>query len=318
MLSLVFHKKKGLRLQTDHPVPEQGYDEALIRISLAGVCNTDIEITKGYMDFQGILGHEFVGVVIKCREKGLMGQRVVGEINIGCKKCSFCLERRKNHCPERSVAGIMNKDGVFAEYAVLPIDNLHTVPDSVSDKESVFVEPLAAAFEIIRQVDILPDNRVCVLGDGKLGLLVGQVMSLVGCDILVVGKHEENLAILKHKGIRTVLSSDFNEKGFDIVIDCTGSPDGIGIALDIIRPEGRIVIKTTTYKKREIDLNRVVVNELSIIGSRCGPFPVAIKALEEKKIDVLPLISKVYPLNEGMRAFEHAAIRGGLKVLLSV
>jgi threonine dehydrogenase-like Zn-dependent dehydrogenase len=318
MLSLIFHKKKGLRLQTDHPVPQHGYDEALIKISLAGVCNTDIEITKGYMDFQGILGHEFVGVVVKCREKGLMGLRVVGEINIGCEKCSFCRNRMKNHCPERSVAGILNKDGIFAEYAVLPIDNLHTIPDSVSDEEAVFVEPLAAAFEIIRQVDVIPDNRVCVLGDGKLGLLVGQVMSLIGCEIIVVGKHEEKLAILKNKGIRTVLSSDFNEKGFDIVIDCTGSPDGIGIALDIIRPGGRVIIKTTTSKKRGIDLNHVVVNELSIIGSRCGPFPVAIKALEERKIDVLPLISKVYPLNEGIQAFEHAAIRGGLKVLLSM
>jgi threonine dehydrogenase-like Zn-dependent dehydrogenase len=317
MHSLVFNKDGGLTFQTDYPIPSYALDEALVRITLAGICNTDLEILKGYMGFEGIPGHEFVGTVEKCRDNDLMGRRVAGEINIGCNNCSYCSRQMQNHCPDRSVAGILKKDGVFGEYVVFPIKNLHLIPDEVSDKEAVFVEPLAAAFEIINQVSISPDDRVCVLGDGKMGLLVGQVMSLTGCSLIVSGKHANKLSILDNKGIKTCFCSDLDEKDFDVVIDCTGSSEGIGAALEITRPGGKIIVKTTTSKEREMSLNHIVINELSIVGSRCGPFPVAIKALQEKRIDVLPLISKIYPLREGVKAFDYAAGGDVIKVILS-
>ncbi len=315
MRALVFRGGK-LRFQTRYPLPHAGYDEALIKITHAGICNTDIEIVKGYMGFRGVPGHEFVGVVERYRKKDMIGKRAVGEINIGCGTCVYCRNRLQNHCLSRSVMGILNKDGVFAEYAVLPVRNLYLLPDSVSDEEAVFVEPLAAAFEINQQVDIMPYNRVCVLGDGKLGLLVGQVMSLTGCNLVVVGKHREKLSIIKKKGIKTKLSSTFKEKGFDAVIDCTGSPAGIAAALKIVKPKGKIIIKTTTAKKRPVDLNRIVVDEITLIGSRCGPFPLAIKAIQTGEVDVYPLISRIFSLEDGIKAFKYAAKRGVLKVIL--
>jgi threonine dehydrogenase-like Zn-dependent dehydrogenase len=310
--------KKRLRYTTNCSIPKPKYDEALIRVKRAGICNTDIEITKGYMGFRGILGHEFVGVIEKCREKDLIGKRVVGEINIGCGRCFYCQNQMQNHCPNRSVLGILNKDGAFAEYITLPTKNLHLIPDSISDEEAVFVEPLAAAFEITRQIDIMPYNRVCVLGDGKLGLLVGQVLSATNCNLLVVGKHKEKLSILRKKGIKTKLISDFKEKRFDIVVDCIGSPSGIETALEIVRPTGKVIIKTTTVNKGRIDLNRVVVNEITLIGSRCGPFSQAIKAIEKRKVDVLPLINKIFPLEDGIKAFKYAFRKDVLKVILKI
>jgi threonine dehydrogenase-like Zn-dependent dehydrogenase len=213
---------------------------------------------------------------------------------------------------------ILNINGVFAEYVAIPVRNLHQIPDTLSDEEAVFVEPLAAAFEILRQVKILPRYKVCVLGDGKLGILAGQVLSLTGCQLTVVGNHRQKLRILKHKGIRTRLRSEFREKGFDIAVDCTGSPAGIRDALNLVKPRGTIVLKTTVSKKREVDLNSIVVNELTLIGSRCGPFPQAIEALRKGTIDVRPLISMVFPLQDGTKAFRYAQKKGVLKVLFMI
>jgi threonine dehydrogenase-like Zn-dependent dehydrogenase len=287
-------------------------------VTYAGICNTDIEITKGYMEFEGVLGHEFVGVVKTCEQDRLIGRRIVGEINISCGSCPFCRNKLQNHCPDRSVLGILRKDGVFAEYITLPLKNLHILPDSISDLEAVFIEPLAAAFEITRQIKIKHNEDVCVLGDGKLGLLVGQVLSLTGCRLVVIGKHKEKLSILKERGIETRLSSEFNEKRFDTVIDCTGSPSGLKTALKIVKPRGRIVVKTTTAKETIIDLNNIVVNEITLIGSRCGPFPQAIKAIETGEVVLHSLINKVFPLEQGIKAFRYASRRGVLKVILKI
>ncbi len=270
------------------------------------------------MGFHGVLGHEFVGIVEKCDKKKLRGKRVVGEINIGCGICFYCKNQMHNHCPDRSVLGILNKDGVFAEYITLPLRNLHQIPDSVSDEEAVFVEPLAAAFEILQQVNIESSDKVCVLGDGKLGILIAQVLSTTNCNLFAVGNHREKLSILEELGIKTKLSLSLKEEKFDIVVDCTGSRSGIETALNIVKPRGKIIIKTTIAKRDQIDLNHVVINELVLIGSRCGPFPVAIKAIETKSVDLFPLISSSYSLGEGIKAFQYASRRDVLKVILKI
>ena len=299
-------------------MPRAKKGEALIRVTLAGICGTDLEITKGYMGFNGVPGHEFVGIVERCGKKDLVGKRVVGEINLSCEKCFYCRNRMYNHCPNRSVLGILNKDGVFAEYATLPVGNLHVVPDSVSDEEAVFTEPLAAAFEVLEQVDIVSSDKVCVLGDGKLGLLIGQVLSTTNCNLLVVGNHKDKLSILEKSGIKTEPGPSFKERGFDMVVDCTGSHSGIETAIDIVRPGGRIIIKTTVAKRGRIDLNRIVVNELNLIGSRCGPFPPAIRAIESGNMDLHSLISGKFTLEDGVKAFRQASKRDIIKIILKV
>jgi threonine dehydrogenase-like Zn-dependent dehydrogenase len=328
MKALVF--RNGLHYQTDYPLPKPHEKEALIRITRAGICNTDIEIIKSYMSFSGIPGHEFTGIVEECEEKNLIGKRVVGEINIGCNKCSYCRKKMQNHCPDRSVLGILNKDGAFAEYITLPVGNLHLIPDSISDEEAVFVEPLAAAFEILRQVSISSSDEVCVLGDGKLGLLAGQVLASTACNLVVAGKHKEKLSILEEMGIKTELvstdtageihrSSRQREDGggqFDIVIDCTGSPLGIKSALHMVRPGGKIILKTTVAESVPLDVNQFVIREVTLIGSRCGPFPPAINAIETKKVDLSGLVSGTYALEDGIKAIEFASRRGVLKVIL--
>jgi len=306
----------NLRYLTDYLVPEPGENEALIRVTCAGICNTDLEIVKGYMNFRGVPGHEFVGVVERCGNKALEGKRVVGEINLSCGNCPYCKSGLRNHCYNRSVLWILGKDGVFADYVTLPTENLHLVPDSVPDEEAVFVEPLAAAFEILEQVKIGPGDRVCVLGDGKLGLLVAQVVSLTGCALVVGGRHKEKLSILERRGIETRLSSDITERVFDCVIDCTGSPSGIEAAMKLVRPKGTIVLKTTVAKRDNIDMNAIVIDEITLVGSRCGPFEPAIQALEMKTVDVIHLISRTFPLSEGVEAFNFASGKGILKVLL--
>ena len=306
----------NLRYLTDYLVPEPGENEALIRVTCAGICNTDLEIVKGYMNFRGVPGHEFVGVVERCGNKALEGKRVVGEINLSCGNCPYCKSGLRNHCYNRSVLGILGKDGAFADYVTLPTGNLHLVPDSVPDEEAVFVEPLAAAFEILEQVGIGAEDRVCVLGDGKLGLLTAQVVSLTGCALVVGGRHKEKLSILERRGIETKLSSDITERVFDCVIDCTGSSLGIESAMKLVRPKGTIVLKTTVAKRDNIDMNVIVIDEITLVGSRCGPFEPAIHALETKTVDVLPLISRTFPLSEGVEAFNFASGKGILKVLL--
>ncbi len=307
-----------LEFRTDYPIPERGENEALIRVTHAGICNTDIEITKGYMDFQGILGHEFVGVIEQCDLQNAIGDRVVGEINLGCGVCAFCQSNNSSHCSDRSVLGIMDKDGVFADYITLPLANLHTVPDHISDEEAVFTEPLAAAFEIFEQVNIKSSDRVCVLGDGKLGLLVSQALAASNCDLTVIGHYEEKLAILGNLGIKTSLSSSYEEPEFDIVVECTGSRSGIDTALNIVRPKGQIILKTTVAEKDSFNLNHIVINEISLIGSRCGSFEPAIQAIKSGAIDLLPLISNVYSLDDGLKALKYASEKGVIKVILKM
>jgi threonine dehydrogenase-like Zn-dependent dehydrogenase len=313
MRALVFEKK--LTFRTDYPIPQPKHREALIRIAQAGICATDLEITKGYMDFQGVPGHEFVGIVEKCDDRAWEGKRVAGEINIGCGACPFCMKGMENHCPNRSVLGILKKDGAFSEYITLPSRNLHLIPDSISNDEAVFIEPLAAAFEILQQTKLTEDDKVCVFGDGKLGLLVGQVLSLTGCDLTVIGRHHEKLSILEKRGIKTSLKRNLKES-FDVVVDCAGSPSGLADALGVTLPKGKIVLKTTLAERESIDFNNLVINEISLIGSRCGPFAPAIKALQNKTVNVRPLISGSYPIEEGKAAFHKASQKGILKIIL--
>ncbi|HID86331.1 MAG TPA: alcohol dehydrogenase, partial [Anaerolineae bacterium] len=289
---------------------------ALVRVSLAGICNTDLEITRGYMGFRGVLGHEFVGVIEVCEEPALVGQRVVGEINAACGECPICRMGLPTHCPNRTVLGILGRDGAFAEALTLPIGNLHPVPDSITDEEAVFVEPLAAALEILEQVHVHPTDRVVVLGDGKLGLLVAQVLALTGCDLTAVGHHPEKLAILERRGVDARLSDEALDIKADIAVECTGHPSGFAAARAMVRPRGVIVVKSTFHGTLEMDLSGLVVDEVTVVGSRCGPFPPALRLLERKLVDVRSLISAVYPLDEGVDAFQRAEERGTLKVLL--
>jgi len=315
MRALVF--KEGLSFRDDYPQPVLNNNEALIRVIYAGICNTDIEITKGYMGFSGIPGHEFAGVVEKSSDSGLVGKRVAGEINIGCGTCTYCHRGLGNHCPARSVLGILNKNGAFADYLTLTANNLHILPDSISDEEAVFIEPLAAAFEILEQVDITSADKVCVLGDGKLGLLISQVLSTTGCALTTVGKHKEKLSILEKMNISTALAPVPSERHFDIVIDSTGSQTGLETALSIVNPRGKVILKTTVAGSRPTDLNSIVIDEITVIGSRCGPFRPAIKALETKSVDVTPLISKVFPIEAGIEAMNYASQKGMMKVILN-
>jgi threonine dehydrogenase-like Zn-dependent dehydrogenase len=316
MRALVFDKE--LSFVSDYPIPEPGKDEALIRVKKAGICNTDLEITRGYMNYKGVLGHEFVGVVEKCSKSDLVGSRVAGEINISCGTCEYCIEQVYNHCPNRSVLGILNKDGVFADYIALPVKNLHIIPDDITDDEALFIEPLAAAYEILEQISIDHSDRVCVMGDGKLGLLVGQVLSTTSCDLVVVGKYKEKLSILNERGIKTAVAMTFDKDGFDIVVDCTGTPLGIEKAMSIVGSRGTVVLKSTTKERGFIDLNHLIVNEITMTGSRCGPFAPAIKGIELKNINPLPLISKRFKLDDGLKAFEYASQKGVLKVILEM
>ncbi len=308
-----------LHLVDDLPRPVAGPDEALVRVALAGICNTDLEITRGYMGFQGVLGHEFVGVVAEAGNTSWVGRRVVGEINCACGACPTCRAGRPTHCPNRTTVGIDRHDGVFAEYVRLPSANLHAVPEGVSDRQAVFVEPLAAALEIPEQAHIRPTERAAVVGDGKLGLLVAQVLALLGVELTVVGRHPEKLAALARRGIATSLEGEVPEalEGVcDVVVDCSGKPEGFGLARRLVRPRGRLVLKSTFEGKGEVDLTGAVVDEVALLGSRCGPFAPALRLLERGLVDVEALIDREYPLEQGVEAFERAATRGALKVLL--
>ncbi len=301
-------------LSKRRPKPPPG--EALIRGSLAGICNTDLEIAKGYMGFQGVLGHEFVGIVEAAEEEGWLGKRVVGEINCYCGECSLCRRGLFTHCPERTTLGIWGRDGAFAEYLTLPLANLHLVPEEIPDEDAVFVEPLAAALEILEQIEVKPTDRVILLGDGKLGLLVAQVLALQGCDLLAVGHHAHKLEILKRRGIATHLGEGSLERSTEIVVDCTGSPEGFAQALALLRPRGTLVLKSTYHGETGVDLSRLVIDEITLIGSRCGPFAPALELLRRGLVDVASLISTTLPLDEGIRAFQLAGEGETLKVLL--
>lgn len=307
-----------LKLVRDYLQPEPPPGEALVRVRLAGICNTDLEIVRGYMGFRGVLGHEFVGVVEECADESLIGQRVVGEINCYCGECPTCRAGAPTHCPNRTTLGIWGRDGAFADYLSLPVANLHTVPEALSDATAVFVEPLAAALEILEQVHVKPTDRVVVLGDGKLGLLVAQVLALTGCRLVVGGHHEEKLDILRQRGMKARLVSELPKEKADVVVDCTGHPDGFAAARELVKPRGTLVLKSTFHGDVQVNLSALVVDEITLVGSRCGPFAPALHLLERDLVDVESLISATYPLDEGLAAFERAQQKGVLKVLLDM
>jgi len=317
MRALLFDGK--LRFTTEYPRPERSDQEACIAVSLAGICATDIEIVKGYMGFRAILGHEFVGKVVESGRSELVGKRVVGEINCPCGRCELCRRGLGNHCPERSVLGIKNRDGVFAEYLVLPDRNLHVVPDTVSDQDAVFSEPLAAACRAFEQANVCEGEQAVVLGDGRLGLLIAAVFIACGIEITVIGKHTEKLAIACGWGARTeLIPGDARDLKADVVVDATGSASGLSRAMEMVRPGGRIVMKTTIAAPHALSLAPLVVNEVSLIGSRCGSFEHALALLSGKRVGVGALISAEYPLERGEEALQRAGSGGALKVLLDI
>lgn len=304
-----------LKLDDDIPLPRQP-SEALVRVTIAGICNTDLEIVKGYSGFSGTPGHEFVGVVEESPESSLIGRRVVGEINAGCGACDLCRSGDPRHCPQRTVLGIVNRDGAFAEYLTLPPQNLVDVPDEIPDRAAVFVEPLAAACQILEQVEIDSTCNVVVLGDGKLGQLVARVVAGTGCRLTLVGKHPEKLKLAALAGIETALFETGVSRGADVVVEATGSPAGLKLALEMVRPRGSVVVKSTFHGTAEIDTSRIVVNEISIIGSRCGRFPRALKQLSHGIVDLGALVTAEFPLSMGIEAFRLASSPESLKVLL--
>jgi threonine dehydrogenase-like Zn-dependent dehydrogenase len=305
----------GLRVTQMDP-PELLPGTALVRISLAGVCNTDLELVKGYMGFRGVLGHEFVGRVDVGPAEWL-GRRVVGEINFACGRCETCAAGLARHCPTRSVMGIQGADGAFAELVRVPLGNLHAVPDAVSDARAVFVEPLAAACEILEQVPSAAAVASCVvLGDGKLGLLVAQVLAAAGARVTCVGHHPEKLALLARRGIQTVLQPDWTRTPSDLVVEATGSADGLRAAIAATRPRGTLVLKSTLAEHPRVDLAPLVIHEITLVGSRCGPFEPALRALHANAIDVDSLISDRIPLSRAVQALERASAPGVLKVLI--
>jgi threonine dehydrogenase-like Zn-dependent dehydrogenase len=309
-------------LAADQPEPRLVPGEALINVRLAGICNTDLEIARGYMGYQGVLGHEFVGIVEQAGTPELIGKRVVGEINCVCGVCDLCKRNLSTHCPNRTTFGIFERAGALAERTMLPEVNLHIVPDSVSDEEAVFTEPLAAALQILEQIQICPTNRVVVLGDGKLGLLAAQVVALTGADVVVYGRHWEKLDILGQRGIKVRLAQDTladNMAGWaDVVIECTGQASGLETAKRLVRPRGTIVLKSTYAGDMRFAFSPLVVDEISIVCSRCGPFAPTLRLLERQMITVKPLISAVYPLEQGEEAFRVAGQKGSMKVLVKV
>jgi threonine dehydrogenase-like Zn-dependent dehydrogenase len=288
---------------------------ALVKVHLAGICSTDLQIFKGYMGFRGVPGHEFVGSVSDGPDN-LYGKRVVGEINFGCGQCDDCKRGLSRHCPNRKVMGILGADGAFAEYVSVPVANLHIVSANISDEAAAFTEPLAAAFEILEQVQIGPGNDVLVLGDGKLGNLCAQALKLSGANVTALGKHEDKLKLIKQSGVRTVLLNDWKPKLYDVVIEATGSESGLKLAMSAVRPRGTLVLKSTIAGEHHVSLAPLVINEVTVIGSRCGLFEPALEALEERSVSVTPLIEKVYPLAEGLDAVAHAARQGSRKILL--
>ncbi|MGB7413430.1 MAG: alcohol dehydrogenase catalytic domain-containing protein [Thermosynechococcaceae cyanobacterium] len=312
-------EEQKLQLRSDIPEPQPLENEALVRVLCAGICNTDLELLRGYYPYKGVIGHEFVGVV----EQGpshLVNQRVVGEINAACGHCHYCKTGCATHCENRTVLGIVNRHGAFAEYLTLPVANLYPVPKIVPTEVATFTEPVAAALEIQEQIAITPHKRVLVVGDGKLGQLVAQTLALSGCDLLVVGRYTEKLANLEARGIRVAIASSTlpQPRSFDIAVECTGNPAGFETARQALRPRGTLVLKSTYAGKLSLDASALVVDEITVIGSRCGPFPKALEDLAAGQVDVQPLIAERYPLSDALNAFSHAQRQGTLKVLIDM
>ena len=303
---------------TEVPLPQHS-DEALVRVTLAGICNTDVEIVRGYANFSGTLGHEFVGVVEASPDPTQLGRRVVGEINAGCGECRECRAHDARHCERRNVLGIRERDGAFAEFLSLPPLNLRFVPDSVSDRQAVFVEPLAAACEILEQIALKPTQRVAVLGDGKLGQLIARVLATTGCQLVLIGKHADKLELAARSGIQVMPLAQLElpvRQRFDCVVEASGSANGLELALDLVRPRGVIVLKSTFHGTVPLDTARLVVNEITLLGSRCGRFEMALALLANKQVDVEPLIASEFALADGIAALHEAQRPGVLKVLV--
>lgn len=328
MRALVY-RDGTLTLDRDYPTPIPAPGEALIKVSQAGICNTDIEITRGYLHFTGVPGHEFVGVVQSISHSqttatahALIGKRVVGEINAACQKqtCPSCQRGLPTHCPQRTTLGIVKRDGACAEYLTLPVENLHPVPEEVSDEQAVFVEPLAANFQILQQVHLTPAARVIVLGDGKMGQLAVRVLALIGCEITLIGKHPAKLQLAAQAGVQTCLLADAEQPGqrerADLVVECTGTAQGLELALRLVRPAGTVILKSTVAASSQLSLAPLVIDEIRVQGSRCGPFAPALRALARRQIDVCALISRHYSLDDALLAFACATQPGVLKVLL--
>ncbi|MCG6920305.1 MAG: alcohol dehydrogenase catalytic domain-containing protein [Acidobacteria bacterium] len=308
---------RALRLREDVPRPAPPPGEALVRVRLAGVCNTDLELVRGYYPYTGVPGHEFVGVVEDAPGAAeWIGRRVVGEINAVCEECETCRAGRRTHCERRTVLGIVNRDGAFATHLALPVANLHELPEEVPDEVATFAEPTAAALEIQEQVRIGPRSRVVVVGAGKLGHLVAQTLATKGCDLLVVGRSRRPLELLAARGIRTGTAEAVAERGADVAVECTGNPEGLEIARRAVRPRGTIVLKSTYHGRASVDLAPIVVDEITVVGSRCGPFAAALDLLARGAVDPRPLIDERYRLTEAVAAFEHAARPGTLKILV--
>lgn len=291
-------------------------DEALIKIRKAGICSTDLELVKGYYPYTGVIGHEFVGEVVEADDASWVGQRVVGEINVVCNQCEQCLNGRSTHCENRTVLGIINRDGTFAEYTNLPIANLHRVPDSVPDEMAVFSEPLAAALEIQQQIQVKPGDRVLLVGAGRLGQLIAQTLALTGCELRVVARHAHQQKLLKGRGITIIAEENIQPWRWDVVVEATGSPGGFALARKAIRPRGTLVMKSTYKGEMSVNFSSIVVDEINIIGSRCGPFEPALRLMESRQVDPTVLIAAEFKLNDALKAFERAAETGVLKVLV--
>lgn len=306
-----------LTYQANYPIPQPKADEALIKVTLAGICSTDLEICSGYVPgFHGVLGHEFVGIVEAASGTDWHERRVVGSINIGCGHCSICHQFGPEHCPQRQALGIHNKDGAFADYLTLPIANLHVVPDSVEDETAVFTEPLAAALRIREQVQVKPTAKTAVIGPGRLGLLVAQVLALDGTDVTLLGRHRESLTLPAKWGLATGLAPDYADDSFEFVVEATGNEAGFAQALRLIRPRGTLILKSTFAGNVQLNLTKLVVSEITVVGSRCGPFAPALRLLAATAIDVTSLIDAQYALRDGVAALTHAANPGVRKVLI--
>lgn len=324
MKAVVFDK--DLKLDTNYPKPVPQEGEALIRVTLAGICNTDYEITKGYMGYVGILGHEFVGVVEEVNSRNpedlkWVGKRVVSEISYGCNdpNCEWCAKKNYRHCPERHTLGIWKKDGCFAEYMTMPVNVLFEVPENVADEQAVFVEPLAAACEISEQLHIEPTAKVLVLGDGKLGLTTALTLNAQNLDVLLVGKHRNKLDIAEAQGVKTCLLKDFTvEKKYDVVVEATGTASGFETSMSLTKPRGVLVLKSTVATGKELNLAPIVIDEITVLGSRCGQFGPALRLLKNNRIDFKPFISGIYSIDDAIEAFEANKSKESIKILIKM
>lgn len=321
MRALVFNNKLELKQDFEKPTPKE--NEALIKVKLVGICNTDYEITKGYMGYNGILGHEFVGVVeeINGEDKSLLGKRVVGEINLGCKNCDYCAKGLERHCPNRQTLGIFNKDGCFADYVTLPLSNLLEVNEKINDETAVFVEPLAAALEILEQLHIKPYEKVCVLGDGKLGLITALALNASNVDVTLVGKHQNKLDIAKEQNVKTMLLENLKQednKSFDVVVEATGRVSGFETSLNLVKPRGVLVLKSTIATGKELNLAPIVIDEITVLGSRCGQFAPALRLMEKNVIDFSKLVSAKLSFDDAVLGFEKNKEKNTIKILLEM